>query len=487
MGSRAPWLSALFALAVGAWFAMAGPDFPLDDAWIHLSYAKSLRLGEGLSYNPHDFETGASSPLWALLLALIPLSLSPLVALRVLGVLLHALLAGLTTDLTVRLLPESVGEERARLGLVAGLLCASEPLLAQAAASGMEVTLAGVLLLLVVRELARGRPVTCALWCALAVWTRPEALPFVALLCAGEALRTRSVRPVLPLSAGVAALALWVAYDLAVSGYPWPNTKYAKAGGLHLESLGYLTRLFGSSPWFMSFAGAAALVRGLFAARSRERALALCLGLAWLGAVLTILLSRSLDARVLFYQSRYIVILSAIPCALVPLGLVGLHRKVQLVALTLLAALTSVLLPHAHAELAGLEQNVAHLHTEPAHYVARALPPDARVLVEGAGTMRYFTPRTMRIVDMLGLNDASIVHAREVSGRAYACAIVARVPTYAVVPSEQMRSVLKVFRVELLETFTEPHFMQVLPPRPRSVFVLKLVGLNIPCPGINAP
>ena len=47
-------------------------DFCLDDAYIHLSYVKSLHLGEGLSYNPHDLETGMSSPLWVFVLALIP-------------------------------------------------------------------------------------------------------------------------------------------------------------------------------------------------------------------------------------------------------------------------------------------------------------------------------------------------------------------------------------------------------------------------------
>src|SRR5690606_18764685 len=48
-------------------------DFTLDDAYIHLAYAKSLRLGEGLSYNPGDYETGFSSPLWVALLAVWPI------------------------------------------------------------------------------------------------------------------------------------------------------------------------------------------------------------------------------------------------------------------------------------------------------------------------------------------------------------------------------------------------------------------------------
>ena len=67
--------SALLGLILAIGYGLLGGgerDFCLDDAWIHLSYAKSLRLGEGLSYNPHDWETGCSSPLWVLVLAAWP-------------------------------------------------------------------------------------------------------------------------------------------------------------------------------------------------------------------------------------------------------------------------------------------------------------------------------------------------------------------------------------------------------------------------------
>ena len=66
-------LSSLCALVIAYIAIKDAPDFCLDDAWIHLDYALSLRLNEGLSYNPNDFETGFSSPLWVLLLALLPI------------------------------------------------------------------------------------------------------------------------------------------------------------------------------------------------------------------------------------------------------------------------------------------------------------------------------------------------------------------------------------------------------------------------------
>ena len=70
----------LLGILAAGLFAWGGVDFCLDDAWIHLSYAKSLRLGDGLSYNPGDWETGFSSPLWALLLAVWPTGTAPVMS-----------------------------------------------------------------------------------------------------------------------------------------------------------------------------------------------------------------------------------------------------------------------------------------------------------------------------------------------------------------------------------------------------------------------
>src|SRR5690606_18571717 len=83
--------------------ALAPRDFALDDAWIHMAYAKSLGLGDGLSYNPGDWETGTSSPLWVLLLAVWPIGGDPVVSVMALGVLLHAATAGGAAWLALRL------------------------------------------------------------------------------------------------------------------------------------------------------------------------------------------------------------------------------------------------------------------------------------------------------------------------------------------------------------------------------------------------
>ncbi|MBX3060717.1 MAG: hypothetical protein KF770_30020, partial [Anaerolineae bacterium] len=42
---------------------------PLDDAWIHMQFARNLSQGHGFSYNPGEPQPGSTAPLWTLLLA----------------------------------------------------------------------------------------------------------------------------------------------------------------------------------------------------------------------------------------------------------------------------------------------------------------------------------------------------------------------------------------------------------------------------------
>jgi hypothetical protein len=95
-------------------FAYGGTDFSLDDAWIHLSYARSLKLGEGLSYNPNDWETGFSSPIWVLALAVLPWFGKPLIAAKALAVFLHGLGAGFAATCTATLVERTQRSFRAR-------------------------------------------------------------------------------------------------------------------------------------------------------------------------------------------------------------------------------------------------------------------------------------------------------------------------------------------------------------------------------------
>ena len=110
--ARTAWIAALAAVLLAALFIPGPHDFPLDDAWIHLSYAKSVRLGDGPSYKPGDHELGFSSPLWVALLSVWPISGDPLRPVQLLGVLLHGLSAWIAARLGLRLARARASAER---------------------------------------------------------------------------------------------------------------------------------------------------------------------------------------------------------------------------------------------------------------------------------------------------------------------------------------------------------------------------------------
>lgn len=475
-------------------------DFCLDDAWIHLAYAKSLRLGDGLSYNPGDGETGFSSPLWVLLLAAWPSEANPVAAVKLLGALLHAASAGLAALLALEL-----GRARASLGDpddarrlwrrsgpvplasiagFAGLLTATSPTLLQGASSGMEVSLTAVLLLACVLACVREQWLIAAIAAGLAELARPEALAFVAVFATVLALGRRQPRALLAILGAAIGLGLWVGYCQVISGWPWPNTAYVKVGQGQLASgVAYLqAQVLPEQPWVTGVGGgivlmAAAIAADLAPDRDAVRRFELlALVSAYVLALLATALSRPLDPAILFYQSRYFAIFAAIPLVVVAIGLARLHRIVALVALLPIVAITSFALPRAHALQRAQERGVALLHTGPAGYVSRELPADAVIAVEGAGALRHHTPRSMTILDIIGLNHAAIAHAASDADKA--CVLVRANPGWFVLPEHIAAALGKVFVLRPIESFVDPRWAQIEEPREVRVWLLEVEGVQ---------
>lgn len=218
-------LALTFALVPDYWRARG---FPLDDAWIHAVYARSVAQGQGLSYNPGVPATGETSPLWALVLSVAHLGDASagraVLVSKLLGFLLHALTAaGLYVALR--------GAGR-RWALSAALLVLLSPHLVAASISGMEVplaTLAAVGFVLALQSQRRGLYVLCG---ALGPLARPEVGLFVFLL--PLVVRPQpGWKPVVRrwLEAGVGLVlggGAWAAWNLYASGRPLPATFYVK-------------------------------------------------------------------------------------------------------------------------------------------------------------------------------------------------------------------------------------------------------------------
>ncbi len=234
----------VLVLAVGALYLFGaarcrGFGFPLDDAWIHQTYARSLAETGRFAYQPGQVSTGSTSPLWTLLLAVgYRLGIAPFIWTYLVGGASWLLTSWTAAALTGRLFPRQPG-----MGRWVGLACVVEWHLAWAAFSGMETMLfTWLALLLIERWLAGTHPFVLGLVGGLLFATRPEGMVLVALVAVAtliEWLRHRQtgrerritgwLKVVTDLAAGFLVLSVpYVVLNQIASGQPLPSTFYAK-------------------------------------------------------------------------------------------------------------------------------------------------------------------------------------------------------------------------------------------------------------------
>jgi hypothetical protein len=504
----ARWIAALAAAAVGALMLPGPADFPLDDAWIHLAYAKSLRLGDGLSYNPGDHELGCSSPLWALLLAVWPIAGDPVRPVQLLGILLHAVTAWIAAHLGIDLARRRATLQAPlpvlSLALLAGVLVAATPTLVQASVSGMEVSLCAALVLAVAWAMLGGHVAPAGVLGALAVAARPEALGFV-LALAGVLVPWRrrmgerggegggGVRaPLVAVAGALAALAAWMLYCRTVAGQWWPNAQYIKGQGGGVAGLRYMSeQVLPWQPWLVSLTGVVLLALALRGELRERRPELLALVLAGLATWAAIALGRPLDPALAFYQSRYFAPFAAVFVVVLPFGLPRTRRWIVSLALMLpVAAVAGLQIGSLHQQSQGQRADTRELHTTVAHAIAEMLPRDARVAVEGAGAPRFWAPRSMTILDLVGLNDHRAAR-RHFDRTAKLCHFVASRPTHMAIPAPWVPLYAPVFALRPLARFDDPVYTQVDPPMALTVVLLAVDGIDPAweerCAGAPAP
>ncbi len=280
-------------LFVGLSIAGSGAGFPLDDGWIHQTYARSLAETGRWEYVPGQVSAGSTAPLWTLLLAVgyvLQLPFFPWAFLLGAASLLWVAVVG--AALWRRLWPE---QKRAAWVAAPALVLTWQ--LVWAAVSGMETVLFMALglqiVLLYIDFLAapqkrRGQVVLLGVCSGLLVLTRPDGVVLLVLVAGGLLVKSSAngrsrityygLRNIL-LWAGAALLPLipYFIFNVRASGTVWPNTFYAKQAEYAVELarpfLGRLVQLL-----YFSLGGAAEGWRGISGAQ-----LLLVPGLAWAG------------------------------------------------------------------------------------------------------------------------------------------------------------------------------------------------------------
>ncbi|MFZ0547638.1 MAG: hypothetical protein WAM60_19480 [Candidatus Promineifilaceae bacterium] len=253
-------------LYVGLSAVNGEPGFPLDDGWIHQTYARNLARTGNWAYVPGQVSAGSTSPLWTLLLAVgYWLRLPYLLWTYFLGWICLVWLGWAGMALWQLFWPS-----RQQYGWLAGVVLAFSWPLVWAAASGMETVLFAALGLQIVvlygRFLRLERPsenssgkgteaqrektgfrkfalqagssrsgqlFVLGVLAGLLVLTRPEGLGLLLLLAAGLVLagkngRERLQNPAVFVIAALLPLIPYFAFNLSSSGTIWPNTFYAK-------------------------------------------------------------------------------------------------------------------------------------------------------------------------------------------------------------------------------------------------------------------
>ncbi len=414
-------------------------DFPLDDAWIHRVYARSLAFGHGFAYNPGQQEAGSTSPLWSILTA--PPhwlegfgDFAPVLLVKAIGILL-----GLACVLIFQGIVSRWTKSRAA-GTVAATLFALEPRLLFSAFSGMETNLLLALLFGACLAWMQNKPWLLLLLVGLAPTARPEAVLALPAALAGGIAIGRSNRP---LALKMAAGLLPVLPSLAWSGFCWhatghllPNTFYVKAQAhvpswLDIQVGLRAIAMQGTVPGWLFVAGLCAF--GVLCFQNRKRAAAplsffLVLPLLYVAGVV---LSRSIFLSG-YYWTRWIdpgaLLLSAagsagFACLLVPSisGSAAYSPRSWAARLcrhgipwALLAVFWIPAFSASFAErrnrLASDSRNIAILNVQMGKWIAQHTPPDAVIGVNDAGALRYFGQR--RTLDLVGLNNADIAFGK---------------------------------------------------------------------------
>ncbi len=205
--------------------------FPLDDAWIHLTYARNFAEHGEWAFRLGEQSAGSTAPLWTFLLSIgYFLRLAPYLWTFFLGWLVLTAL-GIFAENSARKLVSSYKSPIPWVGFFFVLAWH----LTWSAVSGMETLLHGLILFVVLVELIKGsrRYLALGLLAGLSVWVRPDGITLLGPILFTALLAERSwsarAKAIFNVAMGFGALFLfYLLFNLALSGNPMPNTFYAK-------------------------------------------------------------------------------------------------------------------------------------------------------------------------------------------------------------------------------------------------------------------
>ena len=392
--------------------------FPLDDSWIHQTYARNLALHGQWAFQLGHPSAGSTAPLWTFLLAIgFWLGLAPYFWTYFIGGLtLFGL--GVLTEATARSL---LAVYRPRIPWV-GLFFVAEWHFLWAAMSGMETLLDALFLTSVLALLMTGSPryLAMGLLTGLSVWVRPDGLtllaPIILTILLVNISNQDKFNSIVRYLIGFGSLFVpYLLFNLWLSGTPMPNTFYAKQTEYafwqsepFLYHIGVLFVQVFTGPGIILLPG----IIGWAVLSTRRRDWASISSMLWCGGYLYLYISR-LPA---YQHGRYLM--PAMPILFL-FGLLAFfefaksnlleryHWMVQVVwrvSLLLVTLFFIGLGARAYGEDVGLIESEMVVT---ARWVAQNIPPNAIIAAHDIGALGYFDEHPL--IDLAGLVSPEVI------------------------------------------------------------------------------
>lgn len=394
--------------------------FPLDDAWIHLTYARNLALNGEWAFVPGQPSAGSTAPLWSGVLAVgFFLPFAPYLWVYLFGAVNLAALA-VTGYFGFRSLWPGGSEKWA---MFAGVLLILEWHLVWAAVSGMETLLFSALVLLALVLLARkwDRWGAMGMLVGLGVWIRPDAVtlifPALMLLFISGMSSGRLIRSIFCLGLGFTGIALpYLLFNRFVNGNWFPNTFYAKQAEYAIERGAPLLDRLGEQAILPLVGVGICLLPGfvfIIWKAIRDRNWSVLAGPVW---ALGYICMYALRLPVTYQHGRYLIPMMPVYFLWALAGLAQLIQAdssnlwMRILSKAWLLSTGIVLLTFWVLGARAYGRDVAFIESEmvdTAQWVAQHLEPDALVAAHDIGALGYFGNR--ELLDLAGLVSPDVI------------------------------------------------------------------------------
>jgi hypothetical protein len=390
--------------------------FPLDDAWIHQTYARNLGLHGLMAFSPGQPSTGSTSPGWTLLLAAGYLLNIPFLAWAYFW---GCIFTVATAFAAAHLSYDYFGNFRS--SVIVALLCIFEWHLAWSAVSGMEINFFTFLTLLFLLLLHRNAPsYLMGSAAGLAYLVRPEAIILIAIYGTKLFFEHRAsltkffTESVIFIVVLLTFVGPWVLFNVKYSGHPFPSTisskfmQYAYPFSIW-KALNYIWNVFlyfWNGPLMLLVPCAGFMIYLAFQQKSRH----LYSALAW---SLVLILVYAITLPAIYHHGRYLMPLIPI---LIIIGVQGPiilferyqpHRRFQIAIWLIVGGMVLALWVNGASTFDTQVKLLADNHAQAAHWVDEHSPKDAVIATHDIGLVGYITQQ--QIVDLAGLVTPEVI------------------------------------------------------------------------------